>query len=71
MNWVAEYANKLEPLKSPNEPSIIKIDELNSYIKLKKNTTGSGLLLIEIGTGLSTLLLAQGGQKQEKSFGSQ
>mmetsp|Transcript_262 Transcript_262/g.123 ORF Transcript_262/g.123 Transcript_262/m.123 type:complete len:118 (-) Transcript_262:2486-2839(-) len=36
MNWVAEHAKKLVPLKSPTEPTIIEIDELHSYVDSKK-----------------------------------
>ena len=37
MNWVAGFAEKLAPLRSPTKPAAVEIDELHSYVHQKKN----------------------------------
>jgi len=69
-NWIREFGEKLEELKSSEEIKVVEIDEMHSYVSNKKTTAGYGLLLIEIGEGSSIALLASETQKQEKSSGN-
>ena len=68
-NWIKRFGSELEELKSENEISIVELDEMHTYIGNKKNTAGSGLLLIEIEKNSSTALLAVEEQKQDKNSG--
>ncbi|WP_076611662.1 IS1-like element ISMba2 family transposase [Methanosarcina barkeri] len=47
--WIKKFGQELEDLKSENEISIVEMDEMHTYIGNKKNISGSGLLLIELG----------------------
>ena len=70
-NWIKSFGKKLEDLRIENQIEVVEIDEMHTYIGSKKTTAGSGLLLIEMGNGLSTVKWVQGGPKQEKSFGNE
>jgi len=65
IDWIKAFGQELEELKSENEVEIVELDEMHTYIGNKKNIAGSGLLLIELGKGSSTVLLAAGAQKLE------
>ena len=67
--WIKKFGQELEDLKSENEISIVELDEMHTYIGNKKNTAGSGLLLIELGKSSSTALLAAEEQKLDNCFG--
>ena len=51
--------------ESRDSVKIVEMDELHSYISLKKTIFGSGLLLIDLESGTSTLLSVREGQRQE------
>jgi len=68
-NWIKAFGEKLEDLKSDTAIKVVEIDEMHSYIGSKKNTVGSGLLLIELGKNSSTALLALEEHLQEKNYG--
>ena len=70
MNWVAQYAKQFQSIKSPSKPTVIEMDELHTYIQSKKNIAGSGLLLIDLKNGLSTLLPAAEKPQQAKNSGN-
>ena len=53
-NWIKAFGGKIETLAS--EPaSIVEMDEMHTYVGDKKTIAGSGLLLIDLNTGLSML----------------
>jgi hypothetical protein len=66
---IKKFGQDLEDLKSENEISIVELDEMHTYISNKKNIAGSGLLLIELGKGSSTALLAAEEQELENYCG--
>ena len=57
-NWIREFGEKLNKLKSPKQVRVVELDEMHSYIANKKTIVGSGLLLIELGRDSSIVLLA-------------
>ena len=67
--WIKKFGQDLEDLKSENEISIVELDEMHTYIGNKKNITGSGLLLIELGKSSSTALLVTEEQKLDDDYG--
>jgi transposase len=68
-NWIKEYGEKLDELRSTSDLEVVEMDEMHTYIGSKKTTVGYGLLLIDMAKDSSTALLAQEEQQQEKSFG--
>jgi len=68
--WIKKFGQEVEELKSENAISVVELDEMHTYIGNKKNTTGSGLLLIELGKNLSTALLVAEEQKPDKNLGN-
>ena len=70
LNWIRDFGKEVQELNSANEPiEMVEVDEMHSYIGSKKTTVGYGLLLIDMGKGSSTSLLAIEGMKQRKNFG--
>ena len=63
-NWIREFGEKLEEIKSPEAIKIVEIDEMHTYISNKKTATGYGLLLMELGENSSILLSENAIQKQ-------
>lgn len=60
MNWIKSFGKEVESLKKVDGSiEIVEMDELHTYIGFKKTTFGSGLLLIDLENGISTLLLAR------------
>lgn len=70
-NWIKGFGEKLDDLRSSGEIEVVEIDEMHTYIASKKTTLGSGLLLIEMGNGLSSVKWAPGEPKPEKNSGSE
>jgi transposase-like protein len=68
-NWIKSFGEKLDEFRNPEGIEIIELDEMHTYIGQKKTTVGSGLLLIEMGTGSSTAKLATGELKLERNSG--
>jgi transposase len=65
MNWIKGFGKEIESLrKIDGTIEIVEMDELHTYIGLKKTTFGYGLLLIDLENGTSTLSLAREVQKQ-------
>jgi hypothetical protein len=56
-------------LSRTGEIEVVELDEMHTYIGSKKTTVGSGLLLIEMGTDLSTVKLVQGDKNWKKALG--
>ena len=68
-NWIKSFGEKLEEFRNSEAIEVIELDEMHTYIGSKKTTVGYGLLLIEMGTGSSTVKLAQEELKLERSSG--
>jgi transposase-like protein len=70
LNWIRSFGREVEKLNSESkEIEIIEVDEMHSYIGLKKTSVGYGLLLIDMEKDSSTSLLVTGAIKRKKSFG--
>ncbi len=68
-NWIKQFGESLEELKSESEIEIVEIDEMHSFVNSKKTAAGFGFLLIGMGKSSSTALLVPGVQQQGKRFG--
>ena len=66
-NWIRNFGQKIKELRKNNEISIVKIDEMHTFIGSKKTAVGSGFLLIGFEKSSSTSLLVIGESKTEKS----
>ena len=65
MNWIKGFGKEIESIRRTDGTiEIVEMDELHTYIGLKKTTFGYGLLLIDLENGTSTLSLAREVQKQ-------
>jgi transposase-like protein len=70
LNWIRSFGKEVQELNSQSrEIEVVEVDEMHSYIGSKKTAAGYGLLLIDMGKGLSTSLLAAGAKKRQKGFG--
>jgi transposase-like protein len=69
-NWIKTFGEKLDEFRNPAEINVVELDEMHTYIGSKKTTVGYGLLLIDMVTCLSTVKLAQEGQKLKKNSGT-
>jgi len=67
-HWIKSFGEQVESLKQ-KEATIVEMDEMHSYVGNKKNTVGSGLLLIDLDTASSMLSQAQEELKQGKGSG--
>jgi len=68
-NWIKEYGERLDELRSSEGIEVVEMDEMHTYVSSKKIAVGYGLLLIDMAKGSSIALLAQGVPGSEKSFG--
>jgi transposase len=64
-NWIKSFGERLDEFRNPEDIEVIELDEMHTYIGSKKTIVGSGLLLIEMGTGSSIAKLAHVEQQQE------
>ena len=65
MNWIKGFGKEIESIRrTEGTIEIVEMDELHTYIGLKKTTFGYGLLLIDLESGTSTLSLAREVQRQ-------
>ena len=69
-NWIKEFGESIENLKSDSAIKIVEIDEMHSYIASKKTSAGYGLLLIEMEKDLSIAYLGTELRQQERNFGT-
>ena len=69
-NWIKTFGESIENIRSNNVINILEMDEMHSYITSKKTIVGYGLLLIEMGKGLSTAYWATAVQKLDKNYGT-
>lgn len=63
-NWIKSFGERLDEFRNPEDIEVIELDEMHTYIGSKKTIVGSGLLLIEMGTGSSIAKLARVEQQQ-------
>lgn len=54
-SWIKNWEEKVELPRSDEPIEIVEIDEMHSYVGLKKTTVGYGLLLIDLERGFSLL----------------
>ncbi|MBP9742584.1 MAG: IS1 family transposase [Burkholderiales bacterium] len=59
-NWIKSFVENLDDPKYNSPVKIIELDEMHSYIGSKKNITGYGLLLMDIGKDSSTAYWVRG-----------
>jgi|SRR5215510_14003724 len=72
LNWIRSFGKEVEKLKAESKDiEMVEVDEMHSYIGSKKTIVGYGLLLIDMGKGSSTSLLATGETRQQRNFGKQ
>jgi transposase-like protein len=69
-NWIKAFGEQIEAIKSDTPIEIVELDEMHTYIAHKKTTVGYGLLLIDMGKGLSTAYWATEAQKQGENYGN-
>jgi hypothetical protein len=70
LNWIRSFGREVEALASESkEIEMVEVDEMYSYIRIKKTSAGYGLLLIDMEKDSSTSLLATGVKEGQKSFG--
>lgn len=62
MNWIHQFAEKLDPIRKPPgvELEIVEIDEMYSFIQQKKTAVGSGSLWIGSATDSSASFWVHG-----------
>ncbi len=68
--WIKSFGESVEDIKSDDKIEVVEIDEMLTYIGQKKTIAGYGLLLIDMGKGLSTAYWATEVQKPVKNYGS-
>jgi transposase-like protein len=68
-NWIKTFGEKLEDFRNSGDIDVVELDEMHTYIGSKKTTAGYGLLLIDMGTDLSIVKLAQEELKLGKGSG--
>jgi len=68
-NWIKSFGEKIDEFRNPDDIEVIELDEMHTYIGSKKTTVGYGLLLIDMGIGLSIAKLAHEELKLGKSSG--
>lgn len=69
LKWVRKFGKEIEATREPaRDIEIVEMDELHTYIRDKKTTVGSGLLLIGLGENSLISCLVVEGRKQGKNF---
>lgn len=57
--WIKKWVDSVSLPSSESPLGIVELDELHSYVKNKKTTAGSGLLLIDLEKASSILFLGK------------
>ncbi|KQK24399.1 insertion element iso-iS1d protein insA [Chryseobacterium aquaticum] len=57
--WIKKWGDSVSLPSSESPVEIVELDELHSYVKNKKTTAGSGLLLIDLEKGSSILFVGK------------
>ena len=63
--WVKHWGSQVELPRSEKTAEIVELDEIHTYVQTKKTTDGSGLLLIDLGSGSSLLYVGTEARKRE------
>jgi hypothetical protein len=63
--WIKKWDKQVELPRRNESIEVVELDEMHTYIGSKKTTAGYGLLLIDMGNGLS-LLSVETGQAKRK-----
>jgi hypothetical protein len=72
LNWVRSFGKEVQEFSSESqEIEMVEVDEMHSYIGLKKTTAGYGLLLIDMRKDSSISLLATEATKRQRNSGKQ
>ena len=66
--WIKDYGGKAAALKSEQSIEVVELDEMHTYVSNKKNTSGYGLLLIDMESGSSLLSVDAEGRQQAQSL---
>lgn len=70
MRWVRSFGKEVERLrKIDSNLEVIEIDEMHTYIGLKKTIVGYGLLLTDMERSTLTSFLVQGEKRQVENYG--
>jgi transposase-like protein len=64
-NWIKSFGEQLDGFRNSEGIEVVELDEMHTYIGSKKTIVGSGLLLIEMGTGSSIAKLAHEEPQQD------
>ncbi len=68
-HWVKKWGASIS-LPQPSAPlEMVELDEIYTYIRSKKTTAGSGLLLTDLENGSSILFVGTALQKHLKNYG--
>jgi transposase-like protein len=70
-NWIRAHGESIEAIRSAAGVEVVEMDEMHTYVGSKKTIAGSGLLLIEMGSGSSTAKWAHATPTRDESFGIQ
>ncbi len=52
-NWIKSFGEAVKELRSDSVLEVVEMEEMHTYVSLKKITAGYGLLLIDMGKGSS------------------
>ena len=67
--WIKAYGESIEAIRSEAGVEIVEMDEMHTYIGVKKTIAGSGLLLIDMESAFSRALWAPATRKQDGNYG--
>ncbi len=71
LNWIRDFGKEVKELQSDNKTvEFVELDEMHSFIGLKKTIVGFGLLLIDLERNSSISLLATGATSLHSNFGT-
>ena len=69
LNWIRQFGEQVKSLQSDEPVSVTEIDEMHTYIGIKKTINGYGLLLIDMKRDSCTSLLATEALSRASNFG--
>jgi len=68
-NWIKSFGEAAKELRSNSALKVVAMDEMHTYVSLKKTTVGYGLLLIDMEKDSSTAYWATETQQPVDSCG--
>ena len=63
--WIKKWGKNQELPKRNEAIEVVELDEMHTYVGQKKTTDGYGLLLIDMGTGITLLSVATAQHKRD------